>query len=150
MVVVAAVVQAQIRGDASGSDLPIGRVFDDAVGGEELSGEVGLGDGGVRGGEGVLAMAEGAEPEAGGVLDTSVRVQDGAALGADDGVIREDRELRLRHQWRAHDAEGDDQSRRLRLRRRPRVPRPPEALDRLQLDEIHLLKKETIREGLIR
>lgn len=138
---VVVVVEAQTGRGARGRDLPIARVLDDAVGGEELGGEVGLADAGVGGGEGVLAMAEGAEPEARGVLDPGVGVQNGAALGAEEWLVREDRELRLGHQWRADDAERDDQSRRVQLRRRPRVPGPPEALDRLQFEEIHWGRK---------
>lgn len=72
-------------------------VLDGAVSGEELGGEIGVADVGVGVGEGVLVEAQGAKPDAGGVLDARVGVQNGAALGAGDGVVGEERELGLLH-----------------------------------------------------
>lgn len=51
-----------------------GGVLDGGVGGEELGGEVGFGDGGVRAGEWVFAVAKRASPDARGVVDAGVRV----------------------------------------------------------------------------
>lgn len=49
-------------------------VLDGGVGWEELSGEVGFGDGGVRAWERVFAVAERASPDAGGVVNAGIRV----------------------------------------------------------------------------
>lgn len=83
-------------------------VLDGAVSRKKLGGEVGLADVGVRVREGVLVVAEGAEPDARRVIDAGVGVQNGAASEASDGVVGEYRELGLLHQRRAHDAERDD------------------------------------------
>lgn len=91
-----------------------------------------LADAGVGAGEGVLAVAEGADPGPGLVVHAGIGVQDGAALGAgaDERVVREEGEVGELHQRRAHDRERDHKGSGPRFGHRPCVPRPPEALDR--------------------
>lgn len=107
------------------------RVLDGAVGGEELGGEVCVGDGAWKG---VAEGAEGAVPDAGLVVEACVGVQNGGAPGAEKRVVWEKRDL-THHQWTAHYAQRDHQIRPLR---RPRVPRPPEPFHRLQFHQVHI------------
>lgn len=79
-------------------------VLDGTVGREKLGGEIGFSDAGVRARKRVFLVAEGAEPNARGVVEASVWVQHGAALRAEERVVREDWELCGLHQWRAHHA----------------------------------------------
>ena len=116
------------------------RVLDAGVGGEELGGErVGRQEAGERVGAGA---AEGAGPARGAVVHAGERVERGAASGggAAERRVGEQREEVGRRgvlQRRAEDGGGDDERRGRGGSRRPRVPRPPEALHRLQLREVH-------------
>lgn len=89
-------------------DFPARRVLHSAVGRKKLGGEVSLADAGVGARKWILGVAEGAVPDARGIVDPCVGVQNGAALGAEKRVVGEDWELGGLHQWRAHDAERDD------------------------------------------
>lgn len=81
--------------------------------------------------------AERAKPEGAAVVYASVGVKRAAAAGAEEGGVREEREVGEWRKRRAHHTEGDDEGSGIALRRRPSVPRPAEALDRLQLSEVH-------------
>lgn len=84
---------------------------------------------------------EAAGPARGGVVDAREGVECGGAggRGAAEGRVGEDREEVGRRgvERRAEHGGGDDERRRRGGRGRPRVPRPPEALHRLQLREVH-------------
>lgn len=88
-----------------------------------------------------LGAAEGAGPARGGVVDAGEGVEGRGAGrgGAAEGRVGEDREQvgRRRVERRAEHRGGDDERLRGRGRRRPRVPRPAEALHGLQLREVH-------------
>ena len=62
-------------------------ILNGAVSGEELRGEVVLVDMIVRSRERVSPVAEGANPDFGGVIDAGVGVPDRGALGAVDRVV---------------------------------------------------------------
>lgn len=52
----------------------VGGVFDGGISGEEFSGEIGFGDGGVSAGKGVFGVTERARPDTRGVIDASIGV----------------------------------------------------------------------------
>lgn len=116
------------------------QVLNGAVSGKELGGEVVVAHPAVGAGKRVAKETEGAGPDLGWVVHAGVWVEDTAAAGAGEGIVREDGEIRERHQRGAHEAERDHEGRSLRLGGGPRVPRPPQALDRFELQEIHRLR----------
>lgn len=74
-----------VRGGVGG-----GIVLDGSVVGEELGGEVVVGDGGVVRGEVVAVEAEGADPDLGDEVDHAEGVEDGAARATAKRGVRED------------------------------------------------------------
>lgn len=74
-------------------------VLDCGVLGEELGGEVLIGNGGVVGREVVAGEAEGADPDLGGVIDGGEGVEDGAAGAASERGVGEDWHVGERLDW---------------------------------------------------
>lgn len=127
------------------------RVLDAGVGGEELGGErVGGQEARERVGGGA---AEGAGPARGAVVHAGEGVERGAATrgGAAERRVGEQREEVGRRgvlQRRAEDGGGHDERGGGGGIRRPRVPRPPEALHGLQLREVHR-DRRTVGGGVV-
>lgn len=96
-----------------------------------------LADGGVGAREGVFLGTEGAGPEEGAVVNTGVGIEGAMAAGAEEGVVGEEGGVSDGGKGCAHHGEGDDEGGGGGAGGRPGVPRPPEALDRLQLGKIH-------------
>ncbi|GLJ49270.1 hypothetical protein SUGI_1041020 [Cryptomeria japonica] len=124
-------------------------VFDGGIGGEELSGEIVLSDGSIGRGESTAVVAEGANPEPGMVVDAAVRVEDGVAGIAEERVIGKERHIVEGHQWSAEEAQRDHHPCRLYRTARPRIPCPPQAVDRLKLTEIHLTRSILLHNTLL-
>lgn len=74
-------------------------------------------------------VAEGADPDGGAVVDAGVGVKDGAAAGADLGIVVEDGEVGEREERSVEGAEGNDKVVGVGSGRRPRVPREAEAFN---------------------
>lgn len=86
-------------------------VFDSAVSGEKLSGEIVVADAGIGSGKGILERTKGADPDGGAVIDAGVGVENGAAAGAEERVVGEQGEIVDLQEWGVHDAEGDHEGR---------------------------------------
>lgn len=96
-------------GGASRRGLTREVVLDGTVRGEELRGEAVLPDAGVGTREGVLPLAERADPDGRAIINAGVGIDDGATIRAVEGIVGQQGDVRERAQRSVHDGEGDDQ-----------------------------------------
>lgn len=111
-------------------------VLDGGVLGEELGGEVFVGDGGVVEGEVVALEAEGTDPDLGGEVDDGEGVEDGSAGAAAERGVGEDRHGREGLQGSVDGRDGDDAVGRLLLRAWYYVPGHSDPVLALQVQEL--------------